>query len=161
MEKREIKRRSKRNLGKLSYTTAKIFEENKKLLHFLDSAYILRKIAGDCSELIEDELIYNNKIFYMPFGLGSIMICKRKGNRKIDGAFFNNTGKIKRHLNKHTDGYAAYHTWHKKTNSTYKVRGLLFWAMKTYRGNARLLSREFGSGEIDYPEKKFVLYKRD
>ena len=61
MEKREIKRRSKRNLGKLSYTTAKIFEENKKLLHFLDSAYILRKIAGDCSELIEDELIYTSE----------------------------------------------------------------------------------------------------
>ena len=169
IEGREIKRRKPRHGGRVFCQADFMFRKYRKELYFLNKARDLKTIAVDCSRLIIDELIYKGKRLLLPFRLGNISIVKWKtrmrvnegggNNLKLDYKYYLDTGKKRYHFNKHTNGYYAICVW-KRKSGVYMINDAIYWKKEIHRTFSRLLSKEFGSGNVDFVEAKKSIIKK-
>lgn len=105
-----------------------------------------KEVSYAVNKKIMEEL-RNGRELTLPYRLGSLRIKKNKvnlNNLKVDFDYYNKTGKIKKHLNSHSDEFYFHYRWDRRTCDIVNYR---YYSFVPTRENKRLLSALIKSGE--------------
>lgn len=121
------------------------FYKDFKLENSTISEKVYKNVCDDFFIGIMKNIIYENSILIMPYGLGHIYVKSYKANlkhAKVDFHRSKQLGKVVRHLNTHTFGHYFGFKWDK----TYaRTKNKTYYSFRPTRSNA---ATELGIGRI-------------
>lgn len=144
------------------YTLKDIYSDYIKDIPEGDPRYVsikqFTKIISEYNKAIMELVIYESKVFKLPFRLGHFGVIKKKPKKYtnatmgIDWELYNKDNIYAIHLNDHCGGYKYRYHWSKKQCMMHN-RNLFRLVLS--RHNKRELAKAIKEVRVDYPERNF------